>query len=402
MAITIETEPQYFNTICNPTEVVFSSDETGQANFSYIVELYINGTLHSTHQVFPESGIYGKFNISSIGRAVITTNFCDANILAQELNPNYTWSLLIFEKYGTPPEVIIASSEATSGFQFLNGSLRHATWLDYNYQNYDIDTAGNDLFLTDFPRHKRELVSYNEAKFLSIINSGGDFCTGYVNLYDIKNNLMTSVTFTGALNSSPGLAVPLVSVGPSMLVSSTSLVQADFDNCYYYTIQLKHTADATKDSEIYRIYYDQSCSAYSRRRLHWLNKYGAWDSFTFTLLSEDSSDITSNRYTRDPGSWNDNNHQYLLRNGQKVSFSKFVDDRLILNSDWISEDVQNWLVRELYESPKVYLENDFGTSNLEPVVVTNASSRLKQRRKDGLMQELVQIDRTYTYTSQLG
>jgi hypothetical protein len=92
----------------------------------------------------------------------------------------------------------------------------------------------------------------------------------------------------------------------------------------------------------------------------------------------------------------------LIPNGQKVSFSKFVDDRLILNSDWISEDVQNWLVRELYESPKVYLQNDFGNSNFEPVVVTNASSRLKQRRKDGLMQELVQIDRTYTYTSQLG
>jgi hypothetical protein len=401
MAITIETEPQQFNTICNPTEVVFSSDETGQANFSYIVELYINATLHSTHQVFPESGIYGKFNISSIGRAVITTNFCEAATFGQELNPDYTWSLLIFEKYGTPPTVDLGSSTATSGFNFLNGSLRHTTWIDYNYQDYDIDTGGKgDLFLTDFPRHKRELVSYNEAKFLSIINSGGDNCTGYVNLYNISNTLIASATWTGALAT--GLMVPLISVGPSMLVSSTSLVQADFNNCYYYTIQIKQTATPSKDSELYKIYIDQDCSPYSRRRLHWLNKFGAWDSFTFTKLSEDSSDITSNRYTRDPGSWDGNDHEYLIPNGQKVSFSKFVDDRLILNSDWISEDVQNWLVRELYESPKVYLQNDFGNSNFEPVVVTNASSRLKQRRKDGLMQELVQIDRTYTYTSQLG
>lgn len=401
MAITIETEPQQFNTICNPTEVVFSSDETGQANFSFIVELYINGSLHSTHQVFPESGIYAKFNFSAIGRAVITTNFCEESTFAQELNPNYTWSLLVFEKYGTPPTVDLLSATATSGFTFLNGSLRHATWLDYDYQDYDIETGGKgDLFLTDFPRDKRELISYNESKFLSIINSGGDFCTGYVYLYDITNTLITSATWIGALGTS--LYVPLLSVGPAMLVSNTSLVQADFNNCYYYTIQIKQTAAPSKDSELYKIYIDQDCSAYSRRRLHWLNKFGAWDSFTFNKLSEDSSDITSNRYTRDAGSWDGNAHQYLLTNGQKVSFSKFVDDKLILNSDWISEDVQNWLVRDLYESPKVYLENDFGTSVFEPVVVTNASSILKQRRKAGLMQELVQIDKTYTYTSQLG
>jgi hypothetical protein len=168
--------------------------------------------------------------------------------------------------------VDLGSSTATSGFNFLNGSLRHTTWIDYNYEDYDIDTGGKgDLFLTDFPRHKRELVSYNEAKFLSIINSGGDNCTGYVNLYNISNTLIASATWTGALAT--GLMVPLISVGPSMLVSSTSLVQADFNNCYYYTIQIKQTADASKDSELYKIYIDQDCSPYSRRRLHWLNKF---------------------------------------------------------------------------------------------------------------------------------
>jgi len=170
----------------------------------------------------------------------------------------------------------------------------------------------------------------------------------------------------------------------------------------YYTIQIKHTADATKDSEIYRIYYDQSCSAYSRRRLIWLNKYGAWDSFTFTLLSEDSSDVTSNRYSKRTGRWIGSSYEYDLSDGQQMTVSKSVQDKLILNSDWIHEEVQQWLARELYESPRVYLNNDFGTSVLEPVNVTNASYLLKQRRKAGLIQEQVQITRTYTRVSQLG
>jgi hypothetical protein len=85
-----------------------------------------------------------------------------------------------------------------------------------------------------------------------------------------------------------------------------------------------------------------------------------------------------------------------------MTMSKFMSDKLILNSDWIHEDVQQWLVRSLYESPRVYLQKDFETSVFEPVKVTNANYVLKQRRKAGLIQELVQIERSYTKTSQLG
>jgi hypothetical protein len=403
MAITIIDEPMPFWPICNNVEWTFESDNTGQANFSFIVEVYINGALNSTHQVFPENGDAGKFNISALGRAVLNNNYPDQATFGQELLTEYVWSLLIYERYGTPAEVIIASSEATSGFIFLNGSFRYAnaTTGGWDYRDYDLDTGGKgDLFLTDFPRNKKDLVSYSEAKYLSIINSGGDNCTGYVNLYNISGTLIASATWTGALAT--GLIIPLVSVGPSVLVGGTSLVQADFDNCYYYTIQLKQTSDATKDSEIYRIYYDQSCSAYSRRRLIWLNKYGAWDSFTFTLLSEDSSDVTSNRYSKRTGRWVGSSYEYDLSDGHQMTVSKSVQDKLILNSDWIHEEVQQWLVRDLYESPRVYLQNDFGSSIFEPVNVTNANYLLKQRRKAGLIQEQVQIDRTYTYISQLG
>lgn len=403
MAITIIGEPMPFWPICNNVEWFFESDNTGQANFSFVVEVYINGGLNSTHQVFPENGDAGKFNISALGRAVLNNNYPDQATLGQELLTEYVWSLIIYERYGTPAEVQVASSTATSGIIFLNGSFRYAniTTGGWDYQDYDLDTGGKgDLFLTDFPRNRKDLVSYSEAKYLSIINSGGDNCTGYVSLYNISGTLITSATWTGALAT--GLIIPLVSVGPSILVAGTSLVQADFDNCYYYTIQLKQTATPSKDSEIYRIYYDQSCSAYSRRRLIWLNKYGAWDSFTFTLLSEDSSDVTSNRYSKRTGRWVGSSYEYDLSDGHQMTVSKSVQDKLILNSDWIHEEVQQWLVRDLYESPRVYLQNDFGTSVFEPVNVTNANYLLKQRRKAGLIQEQVQIDRTYTYISQLG
>ena len=69
-----------------------------------------------------------------------------------------------------------------------------------------------------------------------------------------------------------------------------------------------------------------------------------------------------------------------------------------MNSDWINEEVQKWLVRELYESPNVYLEQG---ENFEPVNVVNSGYQFKQRRVNGLIQEVVEIERTYLYNSQL-
>jgi len=71
---------------------------------------------------------------------------------------------------------------------------------------------------------------------------------------------------------------------------------------------------------------------------------------------------------------------------------------MIINSDWIKQDVQHWLVEELYESPRVYMEQ---RSAFIPVIVTNPNYVKKLRRKDGLIQELVQLDKTYEYISQL-
>lgn len=402
MAITFVSDPDPFFPVCNPSNWVFESDQTAQANFSFIVELYFSGVLHSTHEVYPESANVGKFSPTSIARAAVTSNYPDASVLSQNLNPDLYWDIIVYEKYGTPPVADLGSAtSAPAVVYYLNGSFRFGEALDYAYEDYDLDTGGKgDLFLTDFPRNRKDMCSYEQHKFLAIINSGVDNCTGYVSLYDITGTLITSATWTGALATN--LRTPMVCVTPLTLVDGTSLVQSDFDNCYYYTIQIKQTATSSKDSEIYRIYYDQKCSSYSRRTLIWLNKFGAWDSFAFSLLSEDSTDITSNKYNRQTGRWEAGDYTYSLSDGFQMTQSKFMQDKLILNSDWIHEEVQQWLARELYESPRVYLLNDFGSSVLEPVNVTNVSYTLKQRRKAGLIQEQVQIDRTYTKVSQLG
>ena len=70
-----------------------------------------------------------------------------------------------------------------------------------------------------------------------------------------------------------------------------------------------------------------------------------------------------------------------------------------INTDWIKEEKHNWLMRSLLESPSVYLEISQGV--FEPVRVSTNKYTLKQKIKEGLIQEELTLSRTYSYQSQL-
>ena len=80
MAVTIYDEPQDISPAGNPLMFTLSSDQTGQDNFSFIIEVYVNSALHSTHQVFRQFGTLSKFDCSGILASTllnleITTDF---------------------------------------------------------------------------------------------------------------------------------------------------------------------------------------------------------------------------------------------------------------------------------------------------------------------------------------
>ena len=71
MAVTITNSPQDWTTASNPVVFEFSSTETAQDSFSFMIELQVNGSVHSYHQVFPESANFGKFDCSAILRTIV-------------------------------------------------------------------------------------------------------------------------------------------------------------------------------------------------------------------------------------------------------------------------------------------------------------------------------------------
>jgi hypothetical protein len=391
MAVTIYQEPQLISPVNNFLTFTFSSDQTAQDNFSFYVELYINSSFHSAHTIFPENGTYGKFDASQLIKP-----YCESLIPDGSIEVNYDatlaqYAIIVYEKYGTPP-ITQASATSTTLFAF-NGSLRYPDFIQWDYLEYDAASTQDSLFLTSFPRSEKAYVRDGEAFYLGTFISTPAASTLFIELLDISGNTITSDSFF-LLGTN---TFTLFNVGPDAIISNTTITQNDFDQCYRYYVYVDY--GGASSSETFFIYYDHSCARYDVQRLHWLNKFGVWDSFSFSLVSQNSSDISAVNYNRMPGAWNDDQYQYALNNGDKRTLIKRAEDRLLLNSDWMPEAVQNWLVRELYESAVVYL--DLGNNELELLNITNANTVLKQKRKDGLIQEVVTADRTYISYSQL-
>jgi hypothetical protein len=394
MAVTIYDEPQDISPAGNPLMFTFSSDQTGQDNFSFIIEVYVNAALHSTHQVFRQFGTLSKFDCSGILASTLLNLDITTDFEFDATNSMSTYAIVVYEKYGDP--AITQASATSSTLKAFNGSLRHQDWIDWDYTIYDPNQTQDAVFLTDFPTSQKAFCGIEENFYLGYFEESGIAGVSFIiDLYDI-NGVVTSGDSFGLTSTE----FNILNVGPTAIAAASPVLTiTDFSSdCYYYEFRV----DVGGVSQVgpFRIYVDKDCKRYETRRLHWLNKYGVWDSFTFSLVSIDSSTVQSYGYQREKGIWDGTSYTYPLYQGEKTTFAKTASDQLILNSDFIKQEVQQWLVRGLYESPVVYLEVENGTE-FEPVNVTNSNYQFKTRRRDGLIQEQITIERTYTYTSQL-
>lgn len=393
MAVTIYDEPQLIAPAGNPLVFTFSSNQTAQPNFSFVVEVYINSTLRLTQEVFRQFNTLGRIDVSEAVQSAIRNPEITTDLEFDATNSMVTYAIIVYEKYGATP--IIQASDTSTTLKAFNAALEYPEWRVWDDADYNPNVTQGSLFLTYFPRTSRQLCGMNENIYVGYLEpTGGAGVALACELYDIQGNVIAS-DFSIPLTSSE---FNILNIGPQAIIANSTITQNDFDDCYKYFVYVD--VGGISNSETYWIYMDTDCKRYTTHRLHWLNKLGSWDSFTFALVSTESATVQAFDYQRDPGVWDNTSYTYPLYSGQKIHFAKTKTEQLILNSDWISEAVQNWLVESLFDSPLVYLEQNNGTE-FEPVKVTNSNYQLKTRRRDGLMQEQVTIERTYTYRSQL-
>lgn len=354
MAVTIEQSPQTFTPSDNPVTWVFSSDQTSQPNFYFLVEVYLEDTPSvfekiETHKIYPELENKAHFDASSI-----TQRYCDA------INPNLAFSniekeatisrkfyIKVIEYYGSP--VSVGANQTSSTISPFKSRLKKAEFVNYDSQEYVFAPSITPApkYLTLYPRSEKIFIRENERYLL----------TGITNDISYSLGLQTTKK-TGASNFSTKLVTSYpISVFDVGLTNLKALFPVhDFSNLDTYKITILNTTTTISESIEFKL--DESCQYDKAKRIHFLNSLGGLDSFSFNLLSREKYDVESFGYEKEFGSFDENgDYQYSLDQGTTVDYQKQFSKSLMLTSDWILDTVYNWLTKELFTSPAVYIEN---------------------------------------------
>jgi hypothetical protein len=156
-----------------------------------------------------------------------------------------------------------------------------------------------------------------------------------------------------------------------------------FTGVAYYTVQIQ-TSGGTAISELKRYDIDDTCSKYTPVRIHFLNKLGGFDSFTFTLVSKKDYEIKKTDFQK--------NYQAVKATSDRLQATSIttIRDGLTVTSNYLSEAEHEWL-KELITSPIIFQE-------LNDNLIALRCMDLKYLEKKKVNEKLFNLVATFDYT----
>ena len=202
-------------------------------------------------------------------------------------------------------------------------------------------------------------------------------------------------------------------VFPANLDNWSSTWDSHKANVSYYTVGAYDSAN-NQITDLYTInIICESEKGFEGIRLTWLNRWGAWDYYTFNKKSIRSITTNKTQYTQLKGTWNNAKYLPMGYQGGKKNFRVNATERITLNTDFLNDSQSEWM-EELMNSPCVYILNKYsidayytsatvsGIVNkyVEPVTLTTSNFTRKTRANDKLIQYTIEVERNKTQKTQ--
>ena len=199
-------------------------------------------------------------------------------------------------------------------------------------------------------------------------------------------------------------------VFPANLRGWSTIFNTNIDDISYYTFVAQTlTLGVSSDiSQTYRVNINcPTLKGYAPIRLTWLNQWGAWDYYTFTMKSTKSIRTKGTTYQQLEGTWNQSAYKVNGFKGGKKAFRVNATEMISMNTDFVSETESEWF-EELINSPEVYIlegfQSDTTNSALNnyviPVRLTTSSYTKKTVANDKLMQYTFEVEKSKTLRTQ--
>lgn len=425
MAVVNINAPETFAPAYNPIWWLFSSDKTGEPNFEYYIDLSITGVVFAGGSTFirmkaPADPLYaqGLFDVADILQRQLTSNIDEYvegfNHCPQSI---VEYSIVYGELYGPSSAVTAYIGGTVIGYVAFNGSLSALEWKQYTAGNYvaiDAGTNNNVKLLTNKPASGT--VRDGEDQWIYVMSGiSGAIKFAHINTYTqgwadklIVNSYMVinhqyydptspsverrMLRFASGWNIGE---IPAGSVYKTTGGTGQILISPDSITIWeiYFT-----DSNHNRITESFWVKKDTLCSTHTEYRLHFKNKWGGFDSFTFTKASQINTDITRRMYEKVMGQHQSSiEYTYLENERFKTNFYTGYDQTIRLNSDWISEAQSVWL-QELLTCPEIYLDDS--TPGLTPVNIIDTKYTQRKHATDKIFNLSIEIQFTFSETRQ--
>lgn len=355
-------------------DTVRANNATTYPNFKYIADVYVNGTMVSRLKIVPDPvNHFGVFNVGNIVRNYVNSNFTAPNFGAILADVFDNWSAFVEVKFGnefgvTP--VLTTNLLVSGGLNAPNYYTGRLVGAFENISPYYGNIASSRPLRTNYMSGTtKTLIPYfsNDAN-LDIV----------VSAYTSAGTYISGITISiGATDPNKMYIFNLSKYNislwyPAVLPSNTA----------YYTVNFQNSdPPGTWQDLTYR--FDIVCEPrYQQYTLHFLNRFGGYESYSFSKVSKRAIDIqrkdfTKLKYTIDiNGDMQYSNGQVM--NDDSVTYFGNFKERLDLNCDWLTQDQLTWL-SELVKSPQVYIEEN---GYLVPFKITDQTFEYKQMASD--------------------
>jgi len=378
--ITIQQRPQTLSPVYNDMVYILSSTNVSQTNFKFVVDIYEGATLVNRLLVPPHpTHLTGFVNIAPVLEGLIT-QFPDKNVEDNDVSAlvdfGLSYQCKFGEQYGSSgtiyPDLVTDTSAYTWGSVF-----DYPEYCTYSSGDYTASVADPCQFLTNKATSGDIMIDDNAWLYwLRIVNAGNNGMAR-ISTYDSSGTLIQNAVVGGSFGAK-GCRIPsgprnINLIQSGSITGSIPIITASVAK--YCVTVLDHPANQVPVTTSFWYTIVSNCSRYEKTRIQFLNKLGGYDFFNFTLVSKQASDIERTTYKKNLGSYtNANSYAFSPSDRSRSQFYTKIVDRVTINSDWLSEDVYNWL-EELVTSPDVYVDN--GTY-LQPINITNASFEQKK------------------------
>jgi hypothetical protein len=192
-----------------------------------------------------------------------------------------------------------------------------------------------------------------------------------------------STVQTCSINSgsqSSGSFLLYAGIGPQNITNNGNF-NFSTQNWDYYTITLRpqQASNAVNTSASWDSFtinkQDPNCG-YEGVRFAWINDYGVWDWFNFTLQSDKNTNLDKGIYKQTfvDYSTTTNAVDYNIRRRGNNAYYTNINENFTANSDWLTQAEADYL-EPLFYSPNVYIQDGF---NMVPVIITDSQFTSKR------------------------